>query len=101
MNKMGINPPPKSPKPSHLKSVGFKDNKNLAKIFNKKGEINMTSTEMCMGYEIKKLKVKLNLCSDIATGIDKKLLDLEIKEGKDLKYIRDELRDLRDFMKEN
>lgn len=61
----------------------------------------MTLIEMCMQYEIKKLKAKLNLCSDIATGIDKKLLDCEIKENKDLKIVRDELRDLRDFMKED
>lgn len=61
----------------------------------------MTLTEMCMQYEIKKLKAKLNLCSNIATGIDKKLLDFEIREGKELKVIRDELRDLRDFMKED
>lgn len=61
----------------------------------------MTLTEMCMQYEIKKLKAKLNLCSNIATGIDEKLLDFEIKKGEDLKIIRDELRDLRDFTKED
>lgn len=58
----------------------------------------MTLTEMSMKYEIEKLRAKLSLCSDIATGIDTKLLDLEIKENKDLKFIRDELRDLIDFM---
>lgn len=61
----------------------------------------MTLIEMCMQYEISKLRTKLNLCSSIATGIDKKLLDLEIKEDKELKLVRDELRDLRDFMKED
>lgn len=61
----------------------------------------MTLIEMCMQYEIKKLKAKLNLCSNIATGIDKRLLDFEVKKGENFKNIRDELRDLRDFMKED
>ena len=61
----------------------------------------MNITEICMSYEIKKLKAKLNLCADVATGIDKKLLGLKIEENEGLKDIRDELRDLRDFLKED
>lgn len=60
----------------------------------------MTLKEISMKYEIEKLKAKLNLCSSIASDIDEKLLNLEIKESKELNIIRDELRDLRDFMKE-
>ena len=59
----------------------------------------MTLSEICLQYEIEKLKSKVNLCSYILGMIDANLLKLEIKENKDLKIIRDELRDLRDFMK--
>lgn len=61
----------------------------------------MTSKEMVLQYEIEKLKAKLNLCSNIIDGIDKNMLDLEARGNCNLKLIRDELRDLKDFMKEN
>lgn len=58
-------------------------------------------------YEIRKLKAKLNISSDIVRAIDKELLDLKLYENEDLDYIaekiitvRDGLRDLADFMRE-
>lgn len=62
---------------------------------------------MELSYEVKKLKGKLNISSDIARAIDKELLLLNLCENDDLDYIaekimtvRDGLRDLADFMRE-
>ena len=61
----------------------------------------MDLATMMLSYEVEKLKTKLNFCSDLASGIDKKIIDLKIEENEGLKAIRDELRDLRDFLKED
>lgn len=59
-------------------------------------------------YEIEKLKAKLNLSADIAKIIDEKLLKLSLEKNSqstaisdDISNIRNELRDLIDFLKEN
>lgn len=58
----------------------------------------MSLDKINMQYEVEKLKAKLNLCSNIASNIDSKLLDLEVNGTPGLKDIRNELRDLVDFM---
>lgn len=59
-----------------------------------------------LSYEVKKLQSKIDLCSDIIEIIDYKLLDLRLHENDDLDDIaekisdvRDNLRDLLDFMR--
>lgn len=58
----------------------------------------MSLDEMNMKYEVEKLKAKLSLCADIASNIDSRLLNLEVNRVEDLRDIRNELRDLIDFM---
>lgn len=69
----------------------------------------MTRKEMELSYEVEKLKVKLNLASDIAKKIDKKIFEMVInRKSDDIKEmveqangIRDKLRDFSDFLKES
>ncbi|WP_027636987.1 hypothetical protein [Clostridium butyricum] len=63
---------------------------------------------MEFSYKIEKLKSKLNLSADIAKAIDEELLKLNLHENENLDDIaekimtvRDGLRDLADFMREN
>lgn len=63
---------------------------------------------MEFSYQIEKLKSKLNLSADIAKAIDEELLKLNLHENENLDDIaekimtvRDGLRDLADFMREN
>lgn len=63
---------------------------------------------MEFSYQIEKLKSKLNLSADIAKTIDEELLKLNLHENENLDDIaekimtvRDGLRDLADFMREN
>ena len=63
---------------------------------------------MELSYQIEKLKSKLNLSADIAKTIDEELLKLKLHENENLDDIsekimtvRDGLRDLADFMREN
>lgn len=63
---------------------------------------------MEFSYKIEKLKSKLNLIADIAKAIDEELLKLNLHENENLDDIaekimtvRDGLRDLADFMREN
>lgn len=70
-------------------------------------EIKINKENMELSYEIKKLKAKLNISSDVAKAIDKELLGLKLYENDDLDYIaekimtvREGLRDLADFMRE-
>lgn len=70
-------------------------------------EIKTNKENMELSYEIKKLKAKLNISSDVAKAIDKELLGLKLYENDDLDYIaekimtvREGLRDLADFMRE-
>lgn len=58
----------------------------------------MSLDEINMKYEVEKLKAKLSLCSNIASSIDSKLLNLEFNKTEDLRDIRNDLRDLIDFM---
>ena len=65
--------------------------------------INIESIEF--SYEIGKLQTKITICSDIVKKIDNKLLELNLHENEDLDSIsekisdiRDNLRDLADFM---
>lgn len=66
-------------------------------------EINKDTMEL--SYEVGKLQTKISLCADIVRRIDNKLLDLRLHENYDLddisekiSDIRDNLRDLADFM---
>ncbi|MBS6504408.1 hypothetical protein PMY12_15590 [Clostridium tertium] len=66
-------------------------------------DINKDTMEL--SYEVGKLQAKIRLCSDIVRSIDNKLLDLRLHENDDLddisekiSDIRDNLRDLEDFM---
>lgn len=66
-------------------------------------DINTENIEL--SYEIRKLKTKISLCSQIVRRIDNKLLDLNLHENDNLDDIsekicdvRDSLRDLADFM---
>ena len=66
-------------------------------------DINTENIEL--SYEIRKIKTKISLCSQIVRRINKKLLDLKLHENDDLDDIsqkicdvRDSLRDLADFM---
>lgn len=61
---------------------------------------------MELSYQIEKLKSKLNLSADIAKAIDEELLKLNLHENLDdiaekIMTVRDGLRDLADFMREN
>ncbi|MGO5136773.1 hypothetical protein ACTQ31_08580 [Clostridium butyricum] len=63
---------------------------------------------MELSYQIEKLKSKLNLSADIAKAIDEELLKLNLYENENLDdiaekimIVRDGLRDLADFMREN
>ena len=63
---------------------------------------------MEFSYQIENLKSKLNLSADIAKAIDEELLKLNLHENENLDDIaekimtvRDGLRDLADFMREN
>lgn len=67
--------------------------------------MNINKDNMELSYEIGKLNTKLSLCSQIVRRIDNKLLDLRLHENDDLDDIsekisdvRDNLRDLADFM---
>ncbi len=69
-------------------------------------KINRDNVEF--SYQIEKLKSKLNLSADIAKAIDEELLKLNLHENENLDDIaekimtvRDGLRDLADFMREN
>ncbi|MDY4605393.1 hypothetical protein [Clostridium tertium] len=66
-------------------------------------DINIESIEF--SYEIRKLKTKISLCSAVVRVIDNNLLNLNLHENEDLYNIsekisdvRDNLRDLADFM---
>ena len=60
----------------------------------------MNLTEIKMKYEVARLKAKLAVVSDVVTGIERKLLNVDSMEKSGIKVIRNELRDLNDFMKE-
>ena len=86
-------------------STGFKDNSNLEEVFtkeaskkNEEGGVNLA--EIKMQYEVARLKAKLSIVSDIVTGIERKLLNVDSIEKRGIKIIRNKLRDLNDFMKE-
>lgn len=66
-------------------------------------DINIENIEF--SYEIRKLKAKISLCSAVVRVIDNNLLNLNLHENEDLDNIsekisdvRDNLRDLADFM---
>ena len=61
----------------------------------------MNLTEIKMKYEVARLKAKLAVVSDVVTGIERKLFNVDSIEKNEIKDIRDELRDLNDFMKES
>lgn len=68
-------------------------------------DINKDTIEL--SYKVGKLQAKISLCSQIVRRIDNKLLDLKLHENDDLDDIaeiisdvRDNLRDLADFMDE-
>ena len=89
----------------HKVNSVFKDNSNLAERFIKEAskrneEGNMSLTEIKMKYEVARLKAKLSVVSDIVTGIERKLLNVDSMDKSGIKVIRNELRDLNDFMKE-
>lgn len=63
---------------------------------------------MELSYQVEKLKSKLNLSADIVKAIDNELLKINLHENENLDdiaekimTIRDGLRDLADFMREN
>ena len=60
----------------------------------------MNLTEIKMKYEVARLKAKFAVVSDVVTGIERKLFNVDSIEKSEIKDIRDELRDLNDFMKE-
>ncbi|MGG7142466.1 hypothetical protein ACQPVP_03270 [Clostridium nigeriense] len=67
--------------------------------------MNINKDTMELSYEVGKLNTKLSLCASIVRRIDNKLLDLRLHENDDLDDIsekisdvRDNLRDLADFM---
>lgn len=66
-------------------------------------DINKDTIEL--SYEVSRLEAKNSLCSQMVRRIDRKLLDLKLYENDDLDDIaekisdvRDNLRDLADFM---
>jgi len=70
--------------------------------------VKINRDNMEFSYQIEKLKSKLNLSADIAKAIDEELLKLNLHENENLDDIaekimtvRDGLRDLADFMREN
>jgi len=70
--------------------------------------VKINRDNMDFSYQIEKLKSKLNLSADIAKAIDEELLKLNLHENENLDDIaekimtvRDGLRDLADFMREN
>ena len=71
-------------------------------------QVKINRDNMELSYQIEKLKSKLNLSADIAKAIDEELLKLKLHENEKLDDIsekimtvRDGLRDLADFMREN
>lgn len=71
-------------------------------------QVKINRDNMELSYQIEKLKSKLNLSADIAKAIDEELLKLNLHENENLDDIaekimtvRDGLRDLADFMREN
>lgn len=87
-------------------NTGFKDNSNLKEIFTKEAfkrneESSTNLTEIKMKYEVARLKAKLAVVSDVVIGIERKLSNVDSIEKNEIKVIRDELRDLNDFMKES
>lgn len=71
-------------------------------------QVKINRDNMEFSYKIEKLKSKLNLSADIAKAIDEELLKLNLHENENLDDIaekimtvRDGLRDLADFMREN
>ncbi len=71
-------------------------------------QVKINRDNMEFSYQIEKLKSKLNLSADIAKAIDEELLKLNLHENENLDDIaekimtvRDGLRDLADFMREN
>lgn len=71
-------------------------------------QVKINRDNMEFSYQIEKLKSKLNLSADIAKTIDEELLKLNLHENENLDDIaekimtvRDGLRDLADFMREN
>lgn len=71
-------------------------------------QVKINRDNMELSYQIEKLKSKLNLSADIAKAIDEELLKLKLHENENLDDIsekimtvRDGLRDLADFMREN
>ena len=71
-------------------------------------QVKINRDNMELSYQIEKLKSKLNLSADIAKAIDEGLLKLNLHENENLDDIaekimtvRDGLRDLADFMREN
>lgn len=89
----------------HRINTAFKDNSNLAEMFIKEAskrneEGNMSLAEIKMKYEVARLKAKLAVVSDVVTRIERKLLNVDSMEKSEIKVIRNELRDLNDFIKE-
>lgn len=71
-------------------------------------QVKINRDNMEFSYKIEKLKSKLNLSADIAKAIDEELLKLNLHENENLDdiaekimIVRDGLRDLADFMREN
>lgn len=71
-------------------------------------QVKINRDNMELSYQIEKLKSKLNLSADIAKAIDEELLKLNLHENENLDdiaekimIVRDGLRDLADFMREN
>ena len=71
-------------------------------------QVKINRDNMEFSYQIENLKSKLNLSADIAKAIDEELLKLNLHENENLDDIaekimtvRDGLRDLADFMREN
>lgn len=67
--------------------------------------MNINTENIELSYEIRRLQTKISLCSQIVRRIDNKLLNLNLHENDDLDDIsekiydvRDNLRDLADFM---
>lgn len=71
-------------------------------------QVKINRDNMEFSYQIEKLKSKLNLSADIAKAIDEELLKLNLHENENvddiaekIMTVRDGLRDLADFMREN
>ena len=60
----------------------------------------MNLTEIKMKYEVARLKAKLAVVSDVVTGIERKLLNVDSLEKSEIKVLRNALRDLNDVTKE-